>query len=150
MEFVYQFLRLQFVLLLLLLCWDEGSNLWRTVHLCRSPTPRHKITLGMYLLEPFFAFEYPAQVQLQVKRDRTWWQSKWRLNNWSQHGRYNSCFEIPLKNYHTSSAAHGVLKAMGKKDMYRGAGSHNQDENILVTLESSWNHPETSDVIHEP
>jgi hypothetical protein len=37
--------------------------------------------------------------------------SEWRLNNWSQHGRYNSSFEIPLKNYHTSYAAHGVLKA---------------------------------------
>jgi len=49
------------------------------------------------------------------KRDRTWWQSKWRLNNWSQHGRYNSSFEIPLENYHTSYAAHDVLKAEVKK-----------------------------------
>jgi hypothetical protein len=37
--------------------------------------------------------------------------SEWRLNNWSQHGRYNSSFEIPLKNYDTSYAAHGVLNA---------------------------------------
>ncbi len=51
------------------------------------------------------------------KRDRTWWQSKWRLNNWSQHGRYNSSFEIPLS--YEGYAAHDVLKAEVKKAKVR-------------------------------